>query len=144
MKQKISSAVRDKPGKPASCGLSGTSAGYSRCLLVLVDALSHFLAEPARLDVFHEQRTGAIFLAKRFVKEIENTQARIETHEINHLEWTHGMIQTELERLVDIAGARYAFLQHEECFVTDDCIDSGCDEARRFLHFHGFFAHLLR
>ena len=91
---------------------------------IVVDSPSHFLSEPARLDVFDEQWTGAVFLAERFIKEIENTQARIEANEIDHLEWTHRMIQSELECFVDISGAGHTFLQHEECFIADERIDS--------------------
>src|SRR5262245_39526551 len=91
---------------------------------IVIDAPSHFLSEPARLDVFDEQRAWPVLLAKRFMEEIENTQARIEADEIDHLEWTHRMIQSKLECLIDISGAGDTLLQHEECFIADNCVDS--------------------
>src|SRR6185436_13662228 len=113
-------------------------------VLIVVDALAGFLSKAAGLHVLHKQRTWTILLAECLMQKHEDIQARVEAHEIDHLERTHWMVQAELERLVDIAGTRNSFLQHVERFVPDQRVDSRGDKARRLLHFDRLLTHSPR
>ena len=39
------------------------------------------------------------------MKEIQNTQARVEADEVDHFEWSHRVVQTELQGLVNVSRA---------------------------------------
>src|SRR5436853_1495594 len=99
-------------------GCPGPNARDSGLLRIFVDTLSCFFAEAPRFDVFHEQRAGPVFLAQGLMKKVQYAEARVEAHQIDHFEGAHGMVQTELQRLVDIASARDALLQHVKGFIA--------------------------
>ena len=86
---------------------------------------------------------GAEFLAQRFVQVFEDVQAGVEADEVNQFERTHGMVEAELEGLVDVCGGGDAFLQHVEGFVADDGVDAAGDESGGFFDDDDFLAHAL-
>src|SRR4029079_13799777 len=97
--------------------------GESALLWIFVDTSADFFAETPRLNVFDQKGRGPVFFTERLMQKVENIQTRIQTHQVDHLKRTHGMVQSELQRLINIAGAGDAFLQHIESFVPDERID---------------------
>src|ERR1700731_1481443 len=67
--------------------------------------------EPSSFHVLHQQRTGPKFFAERFMQVFEDVQSRIKPDQIHQFEWSHRMIQTELESFVVVFGAGDAFLE---------------------------------
>ena len=98
-------------------------------MIIFVDAAADLPAEPAGADVLIEQRTRAIFLAERPVQILQDAEARIQPHQVDQLERPHRVIEPELERPVDIACARDAFLQHVKRLVADHGVDAAGHEA---------------
>ena len=58
-----------------------------------IHAATGFAAEASGLDVLHHERRGAEFFAKGFVQVFEDVQTRVQTHEVHHFEWAHGVIE---------------------------------------------------
>src|SRR5437867_1371972 len=77
------------------------------------------------------------------MKESQDAQPRIESDEVDHLKRTHRMVQSELQRFVDVTRRSNAFLQHIKSFITDHCVNTRRHEPGRLLYFHRFFAHPL-
>src|SRR5262245_26574763 len=119
----------------------GFTVGLRGSACVIVDAAPDLAAQASGLDVLDEERGRAVLLAERTVQIFEDAETRVQTHQIDHLEWSHGMIEAELQCLVDIARRRDACLEHVERFVSDERVDARRDEARRLAHHDGFFAH---
>src|SRR5262245_3231071 len=84
---------------------------------VFIDAAADFASQTTGPDVLHEQRTRTVLLAHAALQILEDAQARIEPDEIDELERAHRMIETELQRFVDVACGGDAFEQHVERFV---------------------------
>src|SRR6516164_9022490 len=59
-------------------------------------------AQPSSFDVLHHQRRWTELLAEALMQIFEDMQTSIQPDQIHHLEWTHRMIQSKLERLVDV------------------------------------------
>jgi hypothetical protein len=106
-----------------------------------VDAAPDLLPQASGLDVLDEERRRTVFLAQRPVQELEHRQTRVEADDVDELEWPHGVIESELERLVDVPRARHPLLEHEERLVADHRVDTGGDEAGRLAHDDGLLAH---
>src|SRR6185437_11421919 len=116
---------------------SGRRFGGSGSLLVVENAATGFAAEASGLDVLFEKRTRTVFVAERAVQMLKDAEAHVEPHEIDELEWAHGMIETELERFVDVRGGSDTFLKHVKSFVANHGVDAAGDEAaNNFEQFH--------
>src|SRR5688572_14430412 len=70
--------------------------------LVFIDSLADLAPEPPGLDVLREQRTRPVLLPQAPVQVFEDAEARVQADEVHELEGPHRVIQTELQRLVDI------------------------------------------
>src|ERR1051326_174246 len=110
---------------------------------VLVDAAPRLAAESPGGHVLLQQRAGTELLAEGALQEPEDREARVEAYEVHELERAHRVIETELERRVDIACTRDTLLQHVERFVTDHRVDATRDEAGRLAHDDALLAHAL-
>src|ERR1039458_1124397 len=85
----------------------------SRLLLgIFIHTAPGLAAQASSLDVLHQQRRGTKLFAQSFMQGFEDVQTSIESDEIDHLEWAHRMIQTKLERFVDVVSGSNALLQH--------------------------------
>ena len=62
----------------------------------------------------------------------------------DQFERPHRVVEAELQRLVDVARRRDAFLQHAERLVADAGVDARGDEAGRLADQDGLLAHALR
>src|SRR6188768_1017564 len=76
--------------------------------LVLINPSSDLSAKPPGFDVLREQRTLSVLFAKTSVQIFQNTEAGVEAHQVHKLERPHWMIQSELQRLVDVSRRRDA------------------------------------
>src|ERR1035438_3273961 len=88
-------------------------------LRIFIHPAPRFAAQASGLDVLHQQRRGPKLFAQSFVQVFENVQASVESNQIDHLEWAHGMIQSKLEGSVDVLCGSNALLQHVKRFVAD-------------------------
>src|SRR5215211_5354183 len=91
---------------------------------IVIDAATDLSAEAPRLDVLRNQRTGTVLLAHAAMQVLENAQPSVEADQIDQFEWPHRVIETQLQRLVDVARGGNAFHQHEERFVADARVHS--------------------
>src|SRR4029450_13560984 len=95
-----------------------------RSTLILIHALSRFAPEAARLHVLCEQRTRAVFLPQAAVQVFQDAEPRVEADEIDELERAHGVIETELQCLVDVARGGHTFHRHVARLGADACVYS--------------------
>src|SRR5580765_9868 len=109
---------------------------------VLVHPATALPAQPAGGHVLLDQRTRPELLAERPVQEAKDAEARVEPDQVHELERSHRVVQSQLQRLVDVGCARHALLQHVERLVADHGIDAAGDEAGRLAHGHALLAHL--
>src|ERR1700680_2736683 len=108
---------------------------------IVVDAAAGFAPEPPGLHVLREQRAGAVLFTQRLVKIFEDAEAHVETDQVHGFEWAHGVVQAELQGLVNVGRAGDAGFQHMERLVADHGVNSAGDEPRRFAYHHDFLAH---
>src|SRR5262245_21596583 len=60
---------------------------------IIVEAALSFPSEPARFDIFHQQRTGPVFgVGEPFVKHLHDRETGVETDEVGKLKRPHGMM----------------------------------------------------
>src|SRR5437867_3112630 len=71
-------------------------------LRVIVDAAARFAAEASLLHVLAQQGIGTILFAERAMQIFKNIEPHVEPYEIHQLEWTHRMIEAQLQRFVDV------------------------------------------
>ena len=113
-------------------------------LLVGVEAAGGFAAEPARRDVFFEQRASAIFrIAEAFLENAEDVEADIEADEIGELERAHGMVHAELHDSVHGFGGGDAFHDAIGGFIDERHEDAVTDKAGSVIHGDGLFFELF-
>src|SRR5229473_7926788 len=92
----------------SACGLLHGSG--LRRFRILKHSPPRLAAKPSRFHILHQQRTWPKFFAKRFMQVFEDMEPRIKSDQIHQFEWSHGMIQTELQSFVDVFGTGDAFL----------------------------------
>src|SRR5437879_415045 len=69
---------------------------------IIVEAALDLAADPAGLDVLHQQRTRAVFgIGQALVQHLHHRQAGIEADEVGELERAHRMVGAELHAGVD-------------------------------------------
>src|SRR6188508_1660750 len=91
---------------------------YRLFTAIVVEAPLRLAAEPAGLDVFHQQWTGAILrIRQAFVEHLHDRKAGIETDEVGKLERPHGMVCAEPHRLVDRLDRSDALVEGVDRFV---------------------------
>src|SRR5260370_4277127 len=85
---------------PTACGERTTSARRHRLLAaIIVEAALRLAAEPAGLDVFHQQRTGAVFRVREpFVQHLHDRDAGVEPDETSELERTPRVVGADAHR----------------------------------------------
>src|SRR4030095_869245 len=108
---------------------------------VIVYAFAHFASEPSFADVLGEQRARPILLAERAVQILEDAETRVEADQIDELERTHRVVQSELERLVDVTWRGDAFHEDVGRRVSQARVDARRDEPRRLVHQDGLLPH---
>src|SRR5437660_11821254 len=113
-------------------------------LPVVINAASRLAAPPSFLRVLPQQGIGTVLFAQRLMEILENSQPHIKPDEIDQLERSHGMIQPQLQRFVDIFGRRNPRFKHVERFVADQRVHARGDKSGRFVHDHYFLAHAPR
>ncbi|TAK34856.1 MAG: hypothetical protein EPO21_08250 [Chloroflexota bacterium] len=113
-------------------------------LVVVVKALSEFASEQPSLYHLPQQLWRAEPLPERAQQTLTGVEVDIETGVVGELEGSHGMIQPQLEGLVDIFPAGHALLQdtHALVFEGDQC--AGDNEALGVLAHDRFFAEHVR
>src|SRR5579875_329899 len=79
------------------------SARRNRLLApVIVKAAARLPPEPAGLDVFHQQRTGAVFaVGQALVEHVHHREAGVEADEIGELQGPHGVMGSEPHADID-------------------------------------------
>src|ERR1700730_13226580 len=84
-------------------GVSTPSTGRQRLpAAVIVEAAPDLAAEPAGLDVFHQQGTGPVLrIGETLVQHLHHREADIEADEIGQLERSHRMVGAEPHRRID-------------------------------------------
>src|SRR5215813_3099098 len=96
--------------RPERVAIEGNSVGRRKCsprghrlfAAVIVETTLGLAAEPAGLDVFHQQRTGPVFgIGKPVVQHLHDGEAGIEPDEVGELQWPHRMMGTEPHRGVN-------------------------------------------
>src|SRR5712692_5687138 len=81
-----------------------------RSSFVSVEPTSRFTSEPARGDVFLEQRARAILrVAKPFLQHVHNVHAHVQADEIGKLQRPHRMVHPQLHHRVHGFGSSHAF-----------------------------------
>src|SRR6185369_2503798 len=98
------------PRATFACGASAARSGRDgvRHRRILVHPAAALPAQSAGGHVLLDQRTGAELLAQRPVQEAKDGEPRVEPDQIHQLERPHRMVQAQLQRLVDVGGARHA------------------------------------
>src|SRR5271166_4698096 len=72
------------------CRRSTSARRLGRVGAVVVEPSAGLAAVPAGLDVFHQQRAGAVFaIGQPLVQHLHDRQAGIEADEVGELEWAH-------------------------------------------------------
>src|SRR6202158_1497644 len=123
-------------------GSSGLRHGYRLGKFrILKPSPPRLPAKSSGFHVLHQQRTGPKFFAERFMQVFEDMQASVKPDQIHQFEWSHGMIEAELDSFVDVFSAGDAFLEHVESFIADHRVDTAGDEAGRFFNDDNFLAH---
>src|SRR5690606_17283199 len=85
-----------RPRRTGSAGRHGLVAA------IVVEAAARLAAEPARLDIFHEKRAGAVFrIRKTVMQHLHDGEAGVEADEVGELQGAHGMVGAEAHGLVD-------------------------------------------
>src|ERR1700728_7009 len=107
-----------------------------RHIRILINTTAGFAAQAASLYVLHQQWRGPVLVSERFVKVFEDAETRVEADEIDQFKRSHRMIETKLQRLINVGGRGDSLLQHVERFIADHGVDAAGDEARRFLDHH--------
>src|SRR5579872_1594158 len=82
----------------------------SLLLRILIHAAASFAPQSSSLDVLNQQRRRPVLFTQAFLHVFENVQTRIQAHQIHQFEWTHGMIESELQGFVDILRGSDTFL----------------------------------
>src|SRR5205823_7281707 len=73
-----------------------------RVALVIVKPAPGFPPEPARFDIFHQKRAGAVFaVGEPLIEHLHDREARIEPDEIGQFERPHRMVGAKLHRRID-------------------------------------------
>src|SRR5258708_6775431 len=75
------------------------------------------------------------------MKILENLEPHVETDEVDQLEGTRGVIQSEFQRLVDVFGRGNSRLKHVESFVANQCVDARGDKTGSLVDDDDFLAH---
>src|SRR5262245_59905763 len=78
--------------------------GRLRHFGIVVHTLARLAAEASGFDVLDQDRTGAKLFAQGFMQIFEDVEARIEADQVHELEWSHGVVQPQLQGLVNIGG----------------------------------------
>src|SRR5262245_45223187 len=79
---------------------------------IIVEAALGLAAQPARLDVFNQQRAWSIFrIGQPLVQYLHDGQAGVEADEIGKLERAHWMVRAEPHRGVDCLDVSDAFIE---------------------------------
>src|SRR5262245_2020248 len=104
---------------------------------IVVESALDFAADPARLDVFHQERTRPVLrIGETFVQHLHHRQASVEADEVGELEGTHRMVGTELHAGVDRLDIADTFVQRIDRFVDHGQQDAIDDEGREVLGIH--------
>src|SRR5262245_46720548 len=79
------------------------SAGRHRFFAaIIVEAALRLPPEPARLDIFHEQRTRTVLgVGKSLIEYLHDRQAGVEANEVGKLQRAHRMVSAEPHRRID-------------------------------------------
>ena len=117
---------------------------HRRLAAVVVEAALGFAAEPAGLDVFHQQRTGPVLgVGQALVQHLHHRQAGIEADEVGELERPHRMVRAEPHRGVDRLDRADAFVQRVDRLVDHRQQDAVDDEGRKILRHRYLLAELV-
>jgi hypothetical protein len=76
----------------------------------------------AGLDVLDQQVVRPEGFAQGLVQELEDRQADVQAHQVDHLERSHRVVQAELQGGVDVLGRRHPLLEHAERLVADQAL----------------------
>src|SRR5271169_1769078 len=93
-------------------------------LSVIIHATARFAAQAAFLHVLLEQRIGTVFFAQCLVEIFQDLEADVEADEIHHFERAHGIVETELDGLIDVCGRGDAGFEHGEGFIADERVEA--------------------
>ena len=111
---------------------------------IVVEAAIGLAAEPAGLDVFHQQRAGAVLrIRQALVQHLHHRQAGIEADEVGELQRAHRMVRAELHRGVDRLDGADALVERVDRLVDHRQQDAVDDEGREVLGDRDRLAELL-
>ena len=124
---------------------STATASADRLLAaIVVEAALGLAAEPAGLDVFHQQRAGAVLRVRQpLVQHLHHRQAGIEADEVGELERAHRVVRAELHRGVDRLDGADALVERVDRLVDHRQQDAVDDEGREILGDRDGLAELL-
>src|SRR6185503_6561988 len=107
-----------------------TPTGRNRFLAaIIVEAAARLAAEPARLDIFHQQRAGPVLrVGEAFIEHMHDGKAGIEPDEIGELERSHRMVGAEPHRRVDRLDRADALIERVDGLVDHRQQDAVDDE----------------
>ncbi|MPL88776.1 hypothetical protein SDC9_34803 [bioreactor metagenome] len=101
---------------------------------IVVEAAAGLAAKPARLDVFHQQRAGAVLGVRQpVVQHVHDRQAGVEADEVGELERAHRVVRAQLHRHVDRLHVADAFVKRVDRLVDHRDQDAVHDEGREVL-----------
>src|SRR6516225_11954052 len=75
------------------------------------------------------------------MKILENLKTHVESHKVDHLKRAHGMVEPQLDGLVDVGSGSNSRFEHVESFIADESVYPGSDKSGRLVHNHGFLLH---
>src|SRR5208282_3748851 len=115
--------------------IGARSAGRNRLFAsIIIEAAPGLAAEPARLDIFHEERTGPILaVGKALVEDVHDGETGVEADEIGELERPHRMMGAKPHADVDRLDRADTFIKCIDRFVDHGQQDAVHDEGRKIL-----------
>ena len=115
--------------------IGGASAGRDGGLAaIVVEAALDLAAEPAGLDVLHQQRAGAVLaVGQALVEHLHDRQAGVEADEVGELQRPHRVVGAELHRVVDALDRADALVERVDRLVDHRQQDAVDDEGREVL-----------
>src|SRR3984893_7207984 len=115
--------------------VSTPSTGRHRLLAaVIVETAPALAAEPAGLDVFHQQRAGPVLrIGETLVEHLHHREAGIEPDEIRELERAHRMVGAEPHRRIDCVDRADAFIERVDGLVDHRQQNAVDDEGGKIL-----------
>src|SRR5690348_10298068 len=96
---------------------------------ILEDTPPTLSSQTSRLHMLHQKRSRPELLAQGLVQIFEDMQPRVESYQIDELKWTHGVVESQFQSLIDILRRGDPLLQHVKRLIADHGIYAAGNES---------------